>query len=77
MHAEQPQFAQFGHQVSGEGAVLEPARDVRLDPVGSEIAHRVADEALVGGQLIVNPEQIDIGRLARVAGWVTGRAAAR
>ena len=63
VHAEQAQLAEFGHEVAGERTFLEPFGDVRLDPVGREVAHRVTDQPLVRGQLVVNPEQVDIGRL--------------
>ena len=69
VHAEQAQLAEFGDAARGERAILEPVADVGEDPVGGEIAHRVADEALIGGQLVINPEQIDI---AGMAAWPDG-----
>jgi hypothetical protein len=58
VHAEQAQLAQLRHQVPGHGAGLEPVGDVRLDPVGGELADRVADQPLVRGQLVIDAQQV-------------------
>jgi hypothetical protein len=61
VHAEQAELAEFGHQFAGERASLEPVRDVRHDTVSRVAAHRVADQALIGRQLVVDPEQVKVG----------------
>ncbi len=53
LHAEQAQLAEFRHQFARERAGLEPVCDVGHDAVGRVAAHRVADQALVGRQLVV------------------------
>ena len=58
MHPEQAELAEFGDQLAGERSGLEPVGDVRHDPVGRELAHGVADEALLVAQLVVDPQQV-------------------
>jgi phage shock protein PspC (stress-responsive transcriptional regulator) len=61
VHPEQAQLAELGDQLAGERSGLEPVGDVRHDPVRGELAHGVAHEPLVVGQLVVDPEQVSAG----------------
>jgi len=56
--AEQAELAQLRHELARQGPRLEPVGDVGQDPVVGELADRVADQALLVGQLVVDPEQV-------------------
>src|SRR5690349_4339106 len=58
MHAKEAELAEFGDELFGQCSRFKPVRDVRHDPVGSELAYGVADEALVVAQFIVDLEQV-------------------
>ena len=70
VHAEQAQLAELGGQLTGQRAGLEPVGDVRHHPLGRERPHGVADQHLIGAQLLVDAQQVDI--VAGLAGGVRG-----
>src|SRR5262249_43903975 len=58
MHPEQPESRELRDQLGWELAALEPLADVRLDPLGDELAHSVADRALLVGEKGVEREEV-------------------
>ncbi len=64
VHSEQAELAELRDQLAGERSGLEPVGDVGHDPVSGELAHGVADEALVVGQLVVDLQQVSAGWLS-------------
>ena len=58
MHPEQAQACEFRDQLAGQLAALEPFADVRLDPLGDELANGVADRALLVGEEGVDREEV-------------------
>ena len=60
MHAEDAELAEFRHDLTGQRACLEPVSDVRQHPVRGEGAHRVADKALLIGQLVIDLQQVRV-----------------
>ena len=58
MHPEQAERAELGRDFLREDAALEPVADVRQHALAHEIAHRVAEQALVAAEFVVKPEQI-------------------
>jgi len=59
VHAQQAELAELRGKLAGERSGLEPVGDVRHDPLGGERPHGVTDQALLRGQLVVDPEQVD------------------
>ena len=59
VHAEHAELAELAGQLArGQGAVLEPLPDVRPQPVVGELAHGVAQQSVVVGQIVVEVEQV-------------------
>ncbi len=83
VHPEQAEPRELRDQLGGKLALLEPLADVRLDLLRDELAHRVADRALLVGEEGVDREEverIDLGplrgrrhsrivRVQAVSGW--------
>ena len=61
VHAQQAELAQLRGQLAGERPGLEPVGDVRHDPLGGEVADRVADQPLLVAEFVVDAEQVDCG----------------
>jgi hypothetical protein len=66
VHAEQTELADLGEEFLWQHSGLEPVSDVGQDPVGSELADRVADQALFVVELVVDAEHVS-GRGVRAA----------
>ncbi len=63
VHAQQAELGDAGDELPREGARLEVLGDDRQRAVAHEGAHRVADQALVIAEQVVNGEEI--GRCQR------------
>src|SRR5579859_4884444 len=60
MHAEHTERAELLRQLTcGQGAALEPLADVGPQPIVAERAHRVAEQPVLRGQVVVEVEQIE------------------
>ena len=59
VHSEQAESRQLGNQVEGKLAAFEPLADVRLDLLGDELAHGVADRPLLVGEQRVDREEVE------------------
>jgi hypothetical protein len=58
VHPEQAEPRKLRDQLGGKLAALEPLADVRLDLIRDELAHRVANRALLVGEEGVEREEV-------------------
>ena len=58
VHAEQPELRQLCIDLTREDALLEPLADLRQHALPDELAHGVADRALLVGEQRVDGEEV-------------------
>ena len=58
VHAEEPELADLGGELRGDRRLLEPVADVRVHALLDERAHRVADQALLVVEEMVEVEEV-------------------
>ena len=73
VHPEQAEPRELGDQLGGKLAALEPLADVRLDLLRDELAHGVADRALLVGEEGVEREEVARVELGLLRGRRHGR----
>ena len=67
VHAQDAELAELASELAcGDRARLEPVGDLRLDAALDEVAHDIADRALLLGEQAVDGEELE---------WLAGRAA--